>query len=278
VPSSRLSAELGRHPEHKKEQTVSIDIVEDRGVALITINRPASLNAMDAEMYKALSEAWIHVRDSEDVRAAVVTGAGDRSFSVGADIKRFLTQPASLQETWLTQRDLLLNRGLEVWKPVIAAVNGYCLGGGMTLLLGTDIRLATPSATFGLTEVKRGVIAGNGGTQRILSQLPQPIAMEMLLTGASITAESALRWGLINRIVEPDDLVPAALELAYTIGANAPLAVQASKELALRSLEMPLATGLRLEQMMNRLLMYSGDAVEGPAAFAERRAPEFKGE
>lgn len=256
---------------------MSVDIEEEGGVALVTINRPEVLNAMDAATYESLTEIWTYVRDSVDVRAAVVTGAGDRAFSVGADIKSFLTEPPALQETWLTQRNLLLNRGLEIWKPVIAAVDGYCLGGGMTLLMGTDLRLATPSSTFGLSEVKRGVIAGNGGTQRILSQLPHAIAMEMLLTGEPITAEEALRWGLINRVVEPEQLIPAALELARQIGNNAPLAVQASKELAIRSLEMPLATGLRLEQAMNRLLMFSDDAVEGPAAFAERRDPNFRG-
>ena len=112
-----------------------------------------------------------------------MTGAGEKSFTVGADLKSFVATPPELAEMWLTQRDQLLNRGLEVWKPVIAAVNGFCLGGGLTLMLGTDIRVAVEHATFGLSEVKRGVIAGNGGTQRILKQLPQAVAMELLLTG-----------------------------------------------------------------------------------------------
>ena len=116
--------------------------LSDEGIALITINRPERLNAMDAEHYKALSQAWITVRDDPAVRVAIVTGAGERSFSTGADIKSFLTAPPGWSEMWLTQRDQLLNRGLEVWKPVIAAVNGYCVGGGMTLMLATDIRIA----------------------------------------------------------------------------------------------------------------------------------------
>ena len=167
--------------------SLAIDFALSDGVAVVTINRPERLNAMDAEHYSALSEAWTKVRDNPDIRVAVVTGAGEKSFTVGADLKSFLTAPPELAEMWLTQRDQLLNRGLEVWKPVIAAINGFCLGGGMTLLLGTDIRVAAEHATFGLSEVKRGVIAGNGGTQRIIKQLPHAIAMELLLTGNSST-------------------------------------------------------------------------------------------
>ncbi len=247
------------------------------GIALITINRPERLNALDQAAYQALSEAWRQVRDDPAVRVAIVTGAGERSFCVGADIKSFLTSPPSLGEVWLTQKDQLLNRGLEVWKPVIAAVNGYCLGGGMTLLMATDLRLAARHATFSLAEVKRGVIPGNGGTQRVLKQLPYPIAMEMLLTGDAISAEAAERWGLINRVVETEALLDEARALARRIAANAPLAVQAAKELALRGDDMPLSAGLRMEQLVNRLLAESEDAKEGPAAFAEKRPPNFKG-
>src|SRR6185312_2338506 len=234
---------------------MSIDFhLDDAGVATITINRPERLNAMDAEHYVGLSEAWSRVRDDPAVRVAIVTGAGERSFTTGADIKSFVAAPPGLQQMWLTQKDQLLNRGLEVWKPVIAAVNGYCLGGGMTLLMATDIRLAAPHATFSLAEVKRGVVAGNGGTQRILSQLPYAIGMEMLLTGEAIDAETAARWGLVNRVVPAEGLMDAARQTAARIAANAPLAVQAAKELAVRAREMPLAAGLRLEQVANRLL------------------------
>ena len=251
--------------------------VSDDGIALITINRPERLNAMDAEHYKALSNAWITVRDDPTVRVAIVTGAGDRSFTTGADIKSFLTAPAGLSEMWLTQRDQLLNRGLEVWKPIIAAVNGYCLGGGVTLMLATDIRIAAPHATFSLAEVKRGVIPGNGGTQRILDQLPYPVAMEMLLTGDGIDAVVAERWGLINKIVPKEELLATAFAYARRIAVNAPLAVQAAKELAIRSRDTDLTTGLRIEAVINRMLSFTEDAKEGPAAFAAKRAPNFKG-
>jgi E-phenylitaconyl-CoA hydratase len=156
-------------------------------------------------------------------------------------------------------------------------VNGYCLGGGMTLLLATDVRLAAPHATFSLAEVKRGVIAGNGGTQRILSQLPYAIGMEMVLTGDSMNAETAARWGLVNRVVPMEDLMNEALRVAEKIAANAPLATQAAKELAIRARDVPLSTGLRFEQLVNRMLQFTEDATEGPRAFAEKRAPEFKG-
>jgi E-phenylitaconyl-CoA hydratase len=251
--------------------------VSDDGIAVITINRPERLNALDAEHYKLLSQSWCAVRDDPAVRVAIITGAGERSFTTGADIKSFLTTPSGLSEMWLTQRDQLLNRGLEVWKPVIAAVNGYCLGGGMTLMLATDIRIAASHATFSVAEVKRGVIPGNGGTQRILDQLPYAVAMEMLLTGDGIDAVAAERWGLVNKVVPKEELMATAFAYARRIAVNAPLAVQAAKELALRSRDMDLATGLRFEAVISRMLGFTEDAKEGPAAFAAKRAPHFKG-
>src|SRR6266545_7269700 len=186
---------------------MSIDVTVEQGVCTIVINRPERLNAMDAEHYRALSQAWCRVRDDPDITVAIVTGAGEKSFTTGADIKSFLTGPPGYDEMWLTQRDQLLNRGLEVWKPVIAAVNGYCLAGGMTLLLGTDIRIAAEHATFNIAEVKRGILPGNGGTQRILDQLPYAIGMELLLTGDSIDAAKALHYGLINKVVPKEKLM-----------------------------------------------------------------------
>jgi E-phenylitaconyl-CoA hydratase len=257
---------------------MSIDFeVDADGVALVTINRPDKMNALDADHYEGLSRAWTEVRDSTAVRAAVITGAGDRAFCAGADLKTFIGTEAELASHWLTQTGQLLNRGLEVWKPVIAAVNGVCIGGGVTLLLATDIRVSVKEATFGVAEVKRGVIAANGGTQRLINQLPYAIAMEMLLTGDPISAEVAERWGLINRIAPRETLLETALAYARKIAGNAPLAVQATKELAIRSRDLSLSDGLRLEQMVSRLLRDSEDVQEGRAAFAEKRAPRFQG-
>jgi len=256
--------------------SIDIDTLDD-GIAIITINRPEKRNALDEAHYEALSAAWLRVRDDSAIRVAIVTGAGDKAFSSGADLKSYVPTRAALSEVWLTQKQQLLNRGLEIWKPVIAAVNGHCLAGGMTLLLATDIRVAVPRATFSLAEVKRGIIAGNGGTQRCITQLPHAIAMELLLTGDAIDAETAARWGLVNKVVPPEALMQTALEYARRIAANAPLAVQACKELAVRAPELGLTAGLRMEQFVNRMLLSSDDAREGVQAFAEKRAARFSG-
>src|SRR5215217_255744 len=152
-------------------------------VATLTINRPEAMNAMDPETYHELSQAWIEVRDNPDIWCAIITGAGD--------LKRTIPREPELWSFWQTQSEQILNRGLEVWKPVIAAVNGYCLAGGMTLLLGTDIRISAEHATFNIAEVKRGILPGNGGSQRAVRNLPYPIAMELVLIGDQITAQQA---------------------------------------------------------------------------------------
>jgi E-phenylitaconyl-CoA hydratase len=256
---------------------MSIDLNVANHIATITINRPDRMNAMDAEHYAGLSAAWERVRDDSDIRVAVITGAGEKSFSAGADLKSFINQQQPLSELMLTQKNQLLNRGLEVWKPIVAAVNGYCLGGGMTLLLATDLRVCVEKATFSLAEVKRGVFPANGGTQRIAQQLPHSIAMEMLLLGDTFDASTALRWGLVNKIVKPAELMDVAHDYAQRLASNAPLAVQSAKELALRSRDVDLATGLRIEQMMLRHLQNSQDVSEGTRAFAEKRKPIFEG-
>lgn len=251
--------------------------VEDH-LARVTINRPDKMNAMDPDTYRALSEAWIRIRDDSDVWAAIVTGAGDRAFTAGADLNSTIDPGKQEWDSfWRTQEEMLLNRGLEIWKPIIAAVNGYCLAGGMTLLLATDIRIAGENAQFGLSEVKRGILPGNGGTQRTAKQLPRPAAMEMLLTGDRVDAEQAKEWGLLNEIVPSEDVESTAEEYAERILSNGPLAVQAIKELALRSQNLPLNEGLRMEESFQRHLFQTEDAKEGVDAFREDREPEWKG-
>jgi E-phenylitaconyl-CoA hydratase len=151
------------------------------------------------------------------------------------------------------------------------------LGGGMTLMLATDIRIAADHATFGLSEVKRGIIAANGGTQRILDQVPYAIAMEMLLVGETFDAARAERWGLVNKVVPQAELMATAMDYARRIAANGPLAVRAAKELALRGQDINIAAGLRMEQLVAQILNSSDDVREGAAAFAEKRAPKFEG-
>ena len=245
--------------------------------ALLTINRPDAMNAMDPETYRELSEAWIEVRDNPDIWCAIITGAGDRAFTAGADLKRTIPRQPELWEFWQTQAEQILNRGLEVWKPVVAAVNGYCLAGGMTLLFATDIRVAAEHAVFGISEVKRGILPGNGGTQRALRQLPYPIAMELLLTGDTLTAQQAYQYGLVNKVVPKEQVLDTAWDYARRLCANAPLAVRAIKELAVRSQYLHLSDGLRLEAAIQHVLRASDDAKEGPRAFAEKRPPVWQG-
>jgi E-phenylitaconyl-CoA hydratase len=245
--------------------------------AYVTINRPDVMNAMDPETYELLSKAWCDIRDSADIWVAIVTGAGDKAFTAGADLKTAIPRQPEKHELWQTQKDMILNRGLEVWKPVIAAVNGYCLAGGMTLLLATDLRVASEKAVFELPEVRRGILPANGGTQRLLRQMPYAVAMEMLLLGRRFSAAEARQWGLINAVVPHEQVMSAAEKYATAIKNNAPLAVQAIKELAVRSQSLPLEHGIRLETAIFELLKTTEDAKEGPKAFAEKRPPRYRG-
>jgi enoyl-CoA hydratase/carnithine racemase len=251
--------------------------VKDK-IAYITINRPEAMNAMDPEVYSLLSEAWIDVRDNPDIWVAIITGAGEKAFTAGMDLKAAASSaPPEKANFFMTQKGMILNRGLEVWKPIIAAVNGYCLAGGMTLLFATDIRIAAEHAVFELSEVKRAILPGNGGTQRALKQLPYAVAMEMLLTGKRLTAQEALGYGLINKIVPMPDLSSTAEEYAQRLCEHGPLALRAIKELAVRSQSLSLDDGIRLETSFQSFLSTTEDAKEGPRAFAEKRKPEYKG-
>ena len=263
---------------------MTIDFVVANHIATITINLPEALNAMTPDMYSKLSESWVEVRDNPEIWVAVVTAASQPNrppekqvFSAGADLKQTIPQRPEAHEFWQTQSNQILNRGLEVWKPVVAGINGLCLAGGMTLLLATDIRIASEHALFDLSEVKRGILPGNGGTQRTIRQLPYPIAMEVLLLGRRLTAERAAHYGLINEVVEHDKVHETAMERAEELAAMPPLAVRAIKELSVRAQYMPLGDGLRLESAMQARLGFTEDAREGPRAFAEKRKPEFKG-
>src|SRR5574341_391568 len=280
IPSARCGGRPGfdgrRRPRDEEGEIMKLIYeVKDR-VAYITINRPEVMNAMDAEVYAELSKAWIDVRDNPDVWVAIVTGAGEKAFTAGADLKSFIPRTREKSDFWLTQKSMILNRGLEVWKPVIAAVNGYCLAGGVTLLFATDIRVAADHAVFEIAEVRRGILPGNGGTQRALRQLPYPIAMEMLLLGRRLTAQEALTYGLVNTVVPLKDLMPTAEQYARRLCENGPLALRAVKELAVRSQSLPLEHGIRLEESFQEFLRTTEDAKEGPRAFAEKRKPVYK--
>ncbi|MDO8308887.1 MAG: enoyl-CoA hydratase-related protein [Actinomycetota bacterium] len=252
---------------------MTIRMEVDRHVATITIDRPERLNALDSEAYSELAECWRIVESDDSIRVAVITGVG-RSFCVGADIRAHPRET----ESWVSSPPIrLINTGLELFKPVIAGVNGFCLGGGLTMLLATDIRIAAASATFRLPEVARGLIPGNGGTQRLIEQIPYAAAMDLLLSGSTWDADTALRFGLVTEVVPDAELAARVATRARAMAELAPLALRAAKELALRSRSLHLTDGLRLESAALAHLRRSIDAREGALAFAEKRPAEYVG-
>lgn len=253
-------------------------------IAILTISRPLAMNALDAETLASLNKAWIDFRDNPELWVAIITGAGGKAFCAGADIRGLAKYFSSLNAiTRKAKADTEpglggITRNLEIWKPIIAAINGYCLAGGLEIALACDIRIASETATFGFTEVSRGIIPGAGGTQRLPRLIPLGKSLEMILTGDGIDAQEAYRIGLVNKVVPPDRLLPEAVKMAERICRNAPLAVQAAKEAVYRGLDLPLSEGLRLEQFLAEPVCQSEDAKEGPRAFFEKRPPVFKGE
>ena len=247
-------------------------------IVTITINRPEAMNAIDPETHEALIAAWTRFRDDDSAWVAILTGAGDQAFSAGADLKKFV--PAEFAGRGGAAHNTFglggITRGLEIWKPMIAAINGFCLAGGLEQALACDLRIAAPHARFGLTEVRWAIMPGAGGTQRLPRAVPLAKAMEMILTAEHVTAEEALRLGLVNKVVPLPELMPAARALAELLCERGPLALRAAKEAVIRGLSLPLADGLRLEAFLSGVLRRTEDAIEGPKAFAEKRRPAFK--
>src|SRR5262245_48218751 len=250
-------------------------------VVTITINRPEAMNAIDPETHFELIDAWVRFRDDPEAWVAILTGAGEKAFSAGADLKRMIPQTGAAggRVRGRGHNDYGLGgitRGLEIWKPMIAAINGYALAGGSGQVLACDLRVAAEHATFGLTEVRWAIMPGAGGTQRLPQAIPLARAMELILTADTISAAEAYRIGLVNAVVPPAEVMPTALRWAQTICERGPLAVRAAKEAVLRGLSLPLADGLRLEALLAGTLRGTEDASEGPRAFAEKRKPVFK--
>lgn len=250
---------------------------------IVTLDRPETRNALNAEMRESLIETWRRFRDDEALRVAVLTGAGEAAFCSGADLKevgdyyRSMT-PYERREHGEREPGLGgLTRNFDPRKPVIAAINGACLAGGLEIALACDIRIAADHATFGLPEVRRGILPGAGGTQRLPRALPFGVALEMILTGEPIDAEAALRWGLVSRLAPAAELMDSAMEIAGRIAANGPLAVRAARDAVYQGAGLPLDQALRLEQFHAEPLRQSEDAQEGVRAFTEKRAPRFSG-
>lgn len=257
-------------------------LVERRGnVMLITINRPEARNAVNEAVCLQVGDALTEAENDPEVRVIVLTGSGDKAFSAGADLKAITRGERIIPEgEERRQWGLAGFVGRYLSKPTIAAVNGPAFGGGFEIALAADFIVAAENATFALPEVKRGLVAGAGGAFRIVQQLPQRIALEVLLTGEPITPARALEFGLVNRVVPASQVVDAALELAQTIAANAPLSVQASKRIALQydGSDRPIdREQWERTSKESSAVSASEDAKEGPLAFAEKREPVWKG-
>jgi enoyl-CoA hydratase len=246
-------------------------------LAIVTIDRPKVLNALNYRSMAELEQVFLDIRQNPDVRAVLLTGAGEKAFVAGADISELAQQsPISAKE--YTHRGQAIIDSIEnLGKPVIACINGFALGGGCELALACTMRLASENARLGQPEVKLGLIPGYGGTQRLSRLVGKGVAQQLVLTGEMITAAEALRIGLVNEVVPAAELITRAEAIAAKIIANAPLAVQYAMEAVNHGLDMTLAEGLYLEATLFAVCCSTEDKNEGTKAFLEKRAAQFKG-
>lgn len=257
------------------------------GVATITLNRPERRNAMTPEMIMRLGQAWNDVRDDPSVAVALLKGAGEDNFCSGADLGRLIplmTGAREADDEWdarfladPTALSRALMRGFDVYKPIVVAIAGPALAGGTELLMGTDFRIASERATFGTTEVRRGLIPAGGTLVRLARQIPHTAAMQIILGGEPVSAEFALRCGLVTEVVAHGDTVAVATETAHRVAQAAPIALAKAKEVVVRSSGLPLEDAYRIETQAMGEVMATEDAREGPLAFMEKREPQWKG-
>jgi enoyl-CoA hydratase len=264
-------------------------LVEKRdGIVILTMNRPKVKNSLSPQMLVEMAAAWHEFRDTRDLRVAILTGAGDEDFCAGGDLQLtmpLITGARKPEDEWdeklmgnLQQFLDAILRGFELYKPVIAAVNGRALGGGTELTNAVDLRVAAEHAIFGTPEAQVGLLPGGGSLTRLPRQIPYCKAMEMLMLGESFSARQALEMGLLNYVVPREKLMDKAFELADRLVRNGPLAVQKVKEGVMRSSGLPLDQAYQVENEVSAAVMQSRDAREGPRAFKERREPRFTGE
>lgn len=255
--------------------------------AIVTLNRPEARNAVNPEVIVSLAAIWDRVRDDDSIRVAVVTGAGDKAFCAGADLGQLIPlmtgarkpenefDEAIMADRTLSSKAFL--RNFDTVKPVIAAVNSYAIAGGMELVMGTDIRVASENAQFGVQEVKWAIFPAGGSTVRMPRQMPYAVAMELLLTGDLISAQRAYELGFVNRVVPKDELMPTALEIAAKIAANGPIAVRAIRNSARTCSGMQEDEALAKESELSAPVFATRDAQEGPLAFMQKRKPVYEG-
>jgi len=247
------------------------------GVATITLNRPEVHNAMNEKMREELTACFGDIAQNADVRVVVATGAGEKAFSAGADIREFVAPQVPVQFRAHRQRVDFRAAMDRCGQPIIAAIRGFALGGGLEFALACDIRIASEDSLLGLTEVNLAIIPGGGGTQRLPRLVGRGKALEMILTGVRIDAREALRIGLVERVVPAGEALSAAQTLALTLAERAPVALRYAKEAVVKGLELPLAEGGRLENDLATLLRTTEDRIEGAKAFLEKRKPRFTG-
>jgi enoyl-CoA hydratase/carnithine racemase len=254
---------------------MAIDYKKEGKIAIFTINRPEAMNAMNMAGIRELNEAMTDFRDDPELWVGIITGAGEKAFCGGADIKDTLMfMKEHRQNQWAFPPSIM--RGFELWKPLVAAINGMALGGGLEIALACDIRIASETARLGTPEVNLGLIPGWGGTQRAPRMVPWCKAAELLLMGRIIDAQEAYRIGLVNKVVPQAEVMPTAREWAQTLCQAAPLAVRAAKEAMVRGYEMTLEDGLKLENALVAYVMGTEDFTEGTTAFVEKRKPVYK--
>jgi enoyl-CoA hydratase/carnithine racemase len=243
-------------------------------VATFTVNRPEAYNALNTETFKELSDALIDFMRDDNLWVGILTGAGEKAFCAGADIKEIVPKLKEFKN--IPWAEPPLYRGLKLWKPMIAAVNGHALGGGLELVLLCDIRIAAENATFGVPEVTLGLIPAWGATQRLPRAIPQALAAEMLFTGRPINAQEAHRIGLVNKVVPQAELMATAKQMADMLCKPGPLAVRAAKKAMYDGLSQSLEKGMEIEKEMTDVVVSTEDFVEGTKAFVEKRKPEWK--
>jgi E-phenylitaconyl-CoA hydratase/naphthyl-2-hydroxymethylsuccinyl-CoA hydratase len=256
--------------------TGTLLFAKENNIGVLTLNNPDALNALPLEGWEELRETCFEIKKDPDVRVVVITGTGDRAFCTGTDLKK-TAKPAdeSFVSTYFDFEIYLA--GLKMWKPTIAAINGYCIGGGLEMAMACDLRVASSKASFGLTEVKVASLPGLGGMQRLIRAVPKAVAMKMILSGERVNAQEAYRIGLISDVFEPEALMEGAMKIAAQIAANAPLSVKAAKQACVVGADLPLDQATMFDVLLWGILRDTEDRLEGRKAFAEKRPPQYKG-
>ena len=256
---------------------MSVDVVRDGGVAVVTVNRPDAMNALDVEHAEALRDHLEDLAADPEARVVLLTGAGDKAFVAGADIKYMQSLGVLEARRWGELGQACANLLETIPKPTIAAINGFAVGGGCELALACDIRYASENAKFGQPEINLGVIPGWGGTQRLARAVGAGLAKDLILTGRMIDAAEALRIGLVSAVHPPEELLDRTLETAVVLAQKSPVALSAAKDAANRALQGDLGAGLSYEAILFSALFATEDQKEGMMAFSEKREPDFKG-